>query len=305
LSTRILGNLAGVAAMIVWTTGLPAAAHVLQTWHPLLVLPVRMALAGLILMVMVPILEEVPRISRRMWLDIAICGAALGVSGLGIVWGQRYADPVNVAIVSAAIPAISAAIGWLTGKERLTVTIVIGIVLSFGGGLLCMFGEPAANGLADRGITLGLGEFLAFAGNALFVVFAMLANERLSGLSDLARSATTLSASAVVILPITILVGVTGIADLTYTMDWQTLGLLAWLGCVSIGISTLFWMMACRMLGVTTAAMHNNLIPFYAMLFALMLGNAVSALQVVGSMMVICGAVLAQTTFRWARFKPK
>jgi len=306
VSSRLIGNLAGVAAMIIWTTGLPAAAHILQTWHPLLVMPARMAFAGLILFAMMLILERVPRINRATWFNIGICGAAMGASSLGIVWGQRYADPVNVAIVSATTPAISAAIGWVSGKERLNFAIVAGIILSICGGLLCLFGENGAEAPpAGAHAAFGLGEFLIFGATVLFVIYARFAMDRLSGLSDLARSATTLSASGVVVLPITIIAGATGLVDLTYKVDLETIGLLAWLGCVSIGISTLFWMIACRMLGVTTAAMHNNLIPFYAMLFAVLLGNAVTLMQVIGSVMVICGAVLAQTTFKWAKFKPK
>ncbi|WP_137389117.1 DMT family transporter [Rhodoligotrophos defluvii] len=302
MSSRLYGNLAGVFSMLVWSTGLPAAAEVLKTWHPLLVMPVRMALAGVVLSLVVLAWNSLPRLTLQLGKDIMLAGSAMGISGLFLVWGQAFAHPVNVAIIVASMPAISAAVGMLTGRERLTVTIALGVALAMAGGIVTIAGRE--HGGPER-VALGLGELLVFISTVLFVLFTRISVDRLGNMSDLARAAVTTTASSLVTAPIAVIAGLLGLAELNYALDAKSVGLLVWLGCIGIGLSSVFWMAACRMLGVTVASMHNNMIPFYTMLFALLLGQAVSLVQALGGVLVICGAVLAQLQFRSLKFRPK
>ncbi|WP_342644044.1 DMT family transporter [Rhodoligotrophos ferricapiens] len=301
MSPRVFGNLAGVLSMLVWATGLPAAAEILKSWHPLLVMPSRMAFAGVVLLIIVAAWEGLPRLNIRLSKDIMLAGGAMGLSGQMLVWGQAYADPVNVAIIVASMPAISAVVGTVTGRERLSLALVAGVVLAIAGGVISMMGEDRPAAIA----AIGLGELLVFASTVLFVLFTRISVDRLATLSDLSRAAVTAAASAVVTAPIAVIAGLSGLVDLAYSFDPKTLALLAWLGCIAIGLSSVFWMAACRLLGVTVAAMHNNLIPFYTMVFALLLGQTVSPMQAVGGVLVICGAALAQIQFRSLRFRPR
>ncbi len=58
------------------------------------------------------------------------------------------------------------------------------------------------------------------------------------------------------------------------------------------------WFTSARILGITVAAIHTNLAPFYVMLMALAFGGAISGRQVLGAVLVATGALLAQISAR-------
>ena len=76
--------------------------------------------------------------------------------------------------------------------------------------------------------------------------------------------------------------------------DWASLATLLWLGTMAIGLSVLLWFTCARLLGLTVAAIHTNLAPFYVMLMALAVGGTVSGRQLAGALLVAGGALLAQ-----------
>ena len=73
-----------------------------------------------------------------------------------------------------------------------------------------------------------------------------------------------------------------------------SLALLVWLGGIAIGASTVLWYAAGRMIGVTVTSMHHNMVPFYVIAMAALTGATVSREHVIGAVLVIAGAVLAQ-----------
>jgi drug/metabolite transporter (DMT)-like permease len=64
---------------------------------------------------------------------------------------------------------------------------------------------------------------------------------------------------------------------------------------VAIGLSVLLWFTCVRLLGLTVAAIHTNLAPFYVMLIALAFGGRIVPQQVTGAVLVVMGALLAQS----------
>ena len=60
-------------------------------------------------------------------------------------------------------------------------------------------------------------------------------------------------------------------------------------GCV-IG----FWLRSAEYLGVTVAAIHINLVPFYVIVIAFFSGGWLSSYQIIGACLVVAGAVITQ-----------
>ena len=72
------------------------------------------------------------------------------------------------------------------------------------------------------------------------------------------------------------------------------LALLVWMSMIAIGLSVLMWFTCARLLGITVAAIHTNLAPFYVMLIAVAFGGSVVWQQAIGATLVVAGAFLAQ-----------
>ena len=66
------------------------------------------------------------------------------------------------------------------------------------------------------------------------------------------------------------------------------------LGVFSTGLSVLLWLHGAKRLGVTTAGLHQNLVPAFVMLIMFILGEGFQWREGVGGLLVISGAIIAQ-----------
>jgi len=89
-----------------------------------------------------------------------------------------------------------------------------------------------------------------------------------------------------------------GAAEPVPDISLTALGLLVWLGAIAIGASTVLWYAAGRMIGVTVTSMHHNMVPFYVIAMAALTGAAVTPQHIIGAVLVIAGAVLAQVPLK-------
>ena len=119
-------------------------------------------------------------------------------------------------------------------------------------------------------------------------------------LGDLALSGLTFGAGALVAAAVVALSLPLGIVTPRMALDPPHLAALLWMSMIAIGLSVPLWFTCSRLLGITVAAIHTNLAPFYVMLIALAFGGAVSGRQVIGAILVALGALLAQLSTRRA-----
>jgi len=85
--------------------------------------------------------------------------------------------------------------------------------------------------------------------------------------------------------------------------DRDALIALLWIGIVATTVGVYFWNRGVRALGAPMTSLYLNLIPVFAILLGLMLGERPTGLQMLGGIMVI-GAVL-QMQFRRLREGPR
>ena len=83
--------------------------------------------------------------------------------------------------------------------------------------------------------------------------------------------------------------------ELRYNSEPIYLMQLLFLGIFSLGISTCLWFYGAGRLGVTHAALHQNLVPAFVMLIMLLLGQGFDWIKALGGIFVVSGAEIAQT----------
>jgi drug/metabolite transporter (DMT)-like permease len=166
--------------------------------------------------------------------------------------------------------------------------VAIGILLAVVGGSL------AAS--ADRGGADGPrgGELLVLGSMVLWIWYSRAALSRLAGHGDLALSGLTFAAGALIAAAIVAVALASGLAQPRLSVAGPDLAALLWMSMIAIGLSVPLWFTCTRLLGLTIAAIHTNLAPFYVMLIALAFGGAISLRQVLGAGLVASGALLAQ-----------
>jgi len=275
--------------MLLWASGFPATELLLEQWHPLVLTPFRLGLGGLILLLLLALAGRLAELRMAPWRDIWLVGGfGLGAHATLLVFALAYADPVMVAIIATTVPLVSAIMGLIAGEERLRPRLVAAIGLAIAGGLV------ASRVFEEDAVGFEGGEILMLVSVVGWTWFSRASVARFAMLSDLGKSAATTLTAGVAVMPVMLLAAATGLIEPRFDASAGSLGLLLWLAGVGIGLSMLLWLKAARMIGVTLAAIHQNLVPFYVMLMAVALGGRFEPTHIAGGVLVVTGALLAQ-----------
>ncbi|MEO9874586.1 MAG: DMT family transporter [Anderseniella sp.] len=286
----IRGNLAGVICMIVWSLHFPLSVAILKTWDPLALAPVRMGLAGLTVAVAGLMLGQagtmLALIRNRRFVFISF---VFGLSGLFFIIGQSRIDAVSAAVIVSAMPIFSALMGWWDGLERPGVKLVLAIALTVTGGVLTS--TVSAQGTGGEGSVSGV--LFTLAGVITYVWYTRQLVVAFTDTSDISKVAVSMLIS---VIPCGLILAVFATAGTAIAVDFSpaTLGLIVAMAGMSVGLSSVLWLWTGRVVGVTVAAMHHNMVPFYVIVMAALGGAIVTGQHIAGAVLVIAGAVLAQ-----------
>lgn len=289
LSPLLGGNLIALFSTLLWSSAFPATEYLLRAWDPMVLCVARLGGAAVAILLLTLAMGKLRELAVAPWRDVWLLGA-LGVAApvFLLVAGQGRSDAVTVAIVSTTLPLISALMSWFLDGRRPGLLVALGIVLAIAGGSLAT--------VADTGGPEGPrgGEILVLVSMIAWIWYSRTALNRLAGFGDLALSGLTFTAGALIAAVVLALALVFGLASPRLALDPPNLAALLWMSMIAIGLSVPLWFTSARLLGITIAAIHTNLAPFYVMLIALTFGGAVSGRQVVGAILVAAGALLAQ-----------
>jgi len=290
----VRGNVLLVVSTFAWASAFPATAWLLQHWHPMLVATARIGGGALVLLAVLAVTGRLRGLARLPWGRFMRLGAVGFAGGATcIVLGQAFADPVTAAILATTMPLISAVMGLIERTERLSVRLAIGIALAVVGGSIASAAPMQAGFTGFRG-----GELLILLSQVCWAWFSRRSLTALAGLDPIQRAAYPMAAGALVVAALTATLALTGVIQPAFRADAYDLGLVLWIAAAGIGLSVVLWLMAAQTLGVTVAAMHVNLGPFYVMLIAVAAGGTVVAGQILGALLVAAGAIVAQLG-RW------
>ncbi len=280
-------------SMLVWAVALPAADLLIASVPPLPLTAARMALASACLLPLWWWLEGGAALRNAPWgRAILIGGSTIGGGAFMLVVGQGMTNAVTVALVSASMPLIAIAIEVVLDARRLTAALVVGVLLSLGGGAMAM-------STGAGGVGLGLGALLCFLAVLLFTLGSRATVTAFALLTPLGRTTVTLTGAALTTCAAAGLNALLGGA----APQWALLGFneLAALALFSIGglaISQLLWIMSVGRLGIALSSLHINATPFYVMGTLFALGGAWNWTQAWAAAVVALGVLVAQGIVR-------
>lgn len=222
--------------------------------------------------------------------SFAIWAAFLGMGLLNnaipfvlIVWGQTKIASGLASILNAATPIFAVVVaGLFLPDERPTLLKIIGVILGFVG-VVVMIGVPA---LTDSSDILAQ---LAIIGAALCYAFAGVYGRRFKGmvLNPIVVSAGQVTASAIVLLPITLYVD--GVANFG-TISQQTWYAILGLGVVSTAIAYVIYFKILELAGATNVLLVTLLVPVSAILLgSLFLNETLEIIHFVGMALIALG----------------
>ncbi len=276
--------LMGLAFAAMWSSAFTSARVIVAYAPPLTALSLRFLISGLLGVAIAWWLGQNARLSRKQWLGVVIFGLCQNALYLGLNFvAMQTVEASLAAIIASTMPLLVALVGWvLLGKRTSPLGIaglvagVIGVSLIMGarlgggadlyGVVLCVIGVVSLTvaTLAVLGATSG--------GNVLMIV----------GLQMLVGSAA-LALPAVVL------------ETWDVTWNWQLIVAFVYTTLVPGLAATLVWFLLVRRIGAVKAATFHFLNPFFGVaVAAMLLGEAIGVLDVVGVVIISAGILAVQ-----------
>lgn len=254
----------------------------LESLPPLTVVLMRVGLAALALLIVMRARGiAVPR-EPGLLAGFAVMGALNNVVPFSlIVWGQVHIDSGLASILNATTPLFTVLLAHLlTADEKLTPQRLAGVALGLGG-VVVLIGPAALAGLGVAGWAQ-----LAVLGAAVSYACAGIYGRRFRALPAIVPAAGMLSASAIMALPLALIV------DRPWTLgpNALSLGATAALALLSTALAYLIYFRVLAVAGATNLLLVTFLIPVSAILLgALVLGERLEWTAFAGMALIFAG----------------
>ena len=282
--------LAWIAVCVLWGTTYLAIRIGLETIPPALLGGLRYTAAAILLAAILALRgERMP--SSSQWPELALVGLlTICIGNGGVIWAEQWVPSGIAAVTVATVPFWMIGIEALTpGGERVSLWLVLGLLVGFGGILLLVWPDVTAGGAAGHQFLIGI-----VALQTACVGWA--AGSALSRRH--ARQENVLSAAAVQMAFGGIFMLIAGTIrgewnDLAFTQ--RTLAAEIYLTLVGSIVGYSAYTYALKYLPTATVSLYAYVNPIIAMVLgALLLGEPFGSRVVIASLMVLTGSALVQ-----------
>ena len=274
-----------LATVSIWALNFTASKYILEEgFRPLAYSSTRYAAAAVLFAAITLSWERSLRIARRDSLVVAGCVAILFLNQLGFIYALRFTTAATVALLFGTLPIFTALFATIAGTEQPSRQFWLAASVSFTGVALVALGSGG-----DVSANLK-GDALALLATATWAAYSV-------AIGPLMRRYSPFRLSAVFLLGVWVPLTLAGANQLE--AQEFSFGAFFWLtfAFAVIGplvLTNLMWFTAIDRVGPSRASLFANLQPFLAAIVALvLLSETISALQVVGGLLIAAGILLA------------
>jgi drug/metabolite transporter (DMT)-like permease len=276
-----------VFANVLWSLNYATTKYAFGAWQPLAFSLTRFVVAGAVCSVVVLRREGSLRV-RRADVPLVLAAAAVGIllNQLTFTYAVRETTAGNVALILASAPAFAALFAAALRHEHVRPRHFLALGVSVSGVAIVIQGGSSLAGFSLLGDLLAVGAAVTWAGYSVMLrpLFARYSAFRISTLMIVIGSA--------MLLPFAL--------PQTLSQPWGDLGPLhvsawAYSTVFPLVVTNLLYFRALRRIGAARATLYMYLQPFLGALFAAaLLGEQVTAVQVLGGAVIVAGVSLGQ-----------
>lgn len=205
------------------------------------------------------------------------------------IFGLERTFSANSAVMLGTIPIWVAVLSHVSGAEKMSRFKALGVVLAFSGVLLILLGKPERISLGSETFT---GDLLTLAAAFVFGSYTVLSKGFLSYYPPIQLTTMSMSVGGTTL----VLVGIPWVVQLDFTqISAVAYGGVLYNGLLSVGVSYIIWNYGLRQVGAVRTATYQNLVPVLGLILGfIILGEQLTAVQYIGSVVVIAGIVIAR-----------
>lgn len=283
--------LMGFAFAFMWSSAFTSARIIVADAPPLSSLALRFLLSGLIGVGVALALGQSWRLTRAQWRATFLFGLCQNALYLGLNFvAMQWIEASLAAIIASTMPLVVALAGWLVFGDRLPPLGIAGLFAGVAGVALIM-GARMSGGVDLLGISFcGIG--------VLALAFATLS----------VRGASS-GGNLLMVVGLQMLVGAVILAAAALAFEtwevrwsWQLVAAFLYTTLVPGLAATLVWFMLVNRIGAVRAATFHFLNPFFGVLVAaLLLGETLGRVDVLGVAVIMAGILTVQLSKVTAR----
>jgi drug/metabolite transporter (DMT)-like permease len=275
-------------------TDVVSVKYALEGFPPLVLMPIRYVVAGLLLLAAIGLLGrkgvvalgELPALA-----GLGLVGVAL--NQVGYTAGLSLTSGSNASLVFATAPVWGLLLGVVLGFERGSWTGALGLGLAIAGVALVVGG-----GLGSEEASLG-GDLLVCVSAFSWGAYAVLSLPILRRLDPLAVGAWTMLLGGLAALPLA-LTGIPGLSEPVSSVEWGLVGAASWTAlaystvlCSSFAIAA--WQVNVARLGANKVLVYLYLVTLVGLLTSVvLLGEGLGVAKVAGAAAIMLGVYLAR-----------
>lgn len=277
--------LGGLTFVIIWSSAFTSARIIVTNVPPLTISALRFLIAGIIAIALAKALGQSWRgLTKAQWRLIILFGICQNALYLGLNFtAMQTIEASLAAIIASSLPLMVALVGWLVTGETVRPLGMVGLFAGIAGVLLIM-GARVTQGVDLFGIMLCLL-------GALALTFATLAvRGAVSGGNMIMVVGLQMMIGSVALWPPALLLE-------TWEPNWTPAVVAAFAYTVLVPglIATLIWFWLVDRIGAVRAATFHFLNPFFGVLIAaVLLGEALRYLDIVGVVIITLGILAVQ-----------
>ncbi|MED0708881.1 DMT family transporter [Aneurinibacillus aneurinilyticus] len=279
MNEHLISSLKIVLAMIIVGSSVVAGKLIVQSFPVFLASELRFLIATIILFPILIKFEGFPSIGKRDLL-ILFLQALFGVFLFNIfmLYGLTITTAIEGGIITSTIPAVTGCLAFLFLREKLTKSVITGILLAVLGTLTINFSDSFTT--VGRGSSPLLGNLLIFGAvisEALFIIFGKFIVQRVS---PLAISTVVSIFGTILFLPFSLYEGNRFNFGEVSIAEW---GLVFYFGIVVTVIAFILMYQGVSKVSASTAGVLTGVLPMSSVILSVViLGEKVSFIHLIG-----------------------
>ena len=296
---QLNANFIIMVAMIFFSLGLPLMEELGKRYSVMSLVVIRNTLAGCFLLALSFVLERGQSISRAGIRHAVFSGSTFYIlSIICLFYGVTLAGAFPSAIILSTVPVVSALLDVIEGYGKFGPRLVLSLIFSLMGGVLASM-DFSAGGM-HLSFSFGWGEALLLLGVYAWVVLSRYVNTHMTEEPRLSGIGLVILAPGLLLIPVVAGMDVWGIEATRlvrpdgWGMPFNDILLTLLLGFVASAGSMILWFKGSVVLGTTIAGLQQNLVPFFVLLQVWWLGQTPHMVQILGGVLVVLGAIIAQ-----------
>lgn len=259
----------------------------------------RFLIAGLVLVPLVTLREGLDWAGLRRNLLPLTAMAVIGIGGFNVFlfYGLKHTSPVNGALIMALCPALITFLSALLMRERISGRQLAGLALGLAG-IAVVVSHGSLSALLS--LSFQIGDLLVLLAATSWAVYSTIPRRFITGLPPLQITTGSIALGGILI----------SFFAMSTQHDFWTLPPLSVAAAVLtmslLGsvLAYLWWNDGVKEVGAGTAALFMNLVPVFAALIGIVMGQHLAMSQIAGAVLVV-GGVLYSTWQPKAAAKPE